>query len=207
MITSIKLTRGLLLVFVLSAGCIGDKTAGNDRISSVQEKTTPEITGQGVQATPSTTAGFPLTSQVFQDSGFIPAKYTCDGKDVSPPLSWSVPEGTKSLALIVDDPDAPGGVFSHWVLFNLPESVRSLPEGMPKVSTPDIGGIQGMNDFGEKGYNGPCPPAGKPHTYRFILYALDAELNLRTGASRDDVIDAMQGHVLNKAELDGKYGR
>ncbi len=207
MITSTKLIRGLLLVFVLSAGCIGDKTPGNDRIDSFQEKTTPGITSPGIQVTPSATAGFSLTSQVFQDSGFIPATYTCDGKDVSPPLSWSVPEGTKSLALIVDDPDAPGGVFSHWVLFNLPESVRSLPEGMPKVSIPDIGGIQGMNDFNEIGYNGPCPPAGKPHTYRFILYALDAELDLRTGASRDDVIDAMQGRVLNKAELDGKYGR
>ena len=207
MLNAMKFARGLILVFVLSAGCIGDKTSENERISSVQEETTPEMTGQGVQATPSTTAGFSLTSQGFQDSGFIPAKYTCDGKDVSPPLSWSVPEGTKSLALIMDDPDAPGGVFSHWVFFNLPGSVRSLPEGVTKADRPDTGGIQGLNDFGEKGYKGPCPPAGEPHTYRFILYALDAELDLRTAASRGDVIDAMQGHVLNKAELDGKYGR
>ncbi len=203
MITSIKIARGILLVFVLSAGCIGDKTPGNDKIISVQEKTAPETTG----VTPSTTAGFSLTSQVFQDSGFIPAKYTCDGKDISPPLSLAVPDGTKSLALIMDDPDAPGGIFSHWVLFNLPGSVRSLPEGVSKVDIPDIGGVQGMNDFDEKGYNGPCPPSGKPHTYRFILYALDAELNLRPGAAREEVLEAMQGHVLNKAELDGKYGR
>ncbi len=181
--TPMKLSRGLLLIFVLSAGCIGEKSPNRDR-----------------------TEKFSLTSQVFQQGGTIPAKYTCDGKDVSPPLSWEmVPDGAKSLALIVDDPDAPGGIFTHWVLFNLPAASRSLPEGVPKLDRLDGGGIQGKNDFGKKGYNGPCPP--RLHTYRFILYTLDSELNLKPGASRQEVLKAMEGHVLAKAELDGKYGR
>jgi Raf kinase inhibitor-like YbhB/YbcL family protein len=149
---------------------------------------------------------FSLTSQGFQQGGTIPAKYTCDGKDVSPPLSWgTVPDGAKSLALIVDDPDAPGGIFTHWVLFNLPSNMMGLPEEVLKLERLDGGGIQGKNDFGKVGYNGPCPP--KLHTYRFILYALDAELNLKPRATRQGVLNAMEGHVLGKAELDGKYER
>ncbi len=195
-----------MLFFVLSAGCVGEKSPDRDRTSSVQDTVAPEITVQETKVTPSPILKFSLTSQGFQDAGFIPEKYSCDGKDVSPPLSWIAPEGAKSLALIVDDPDAPGGVFSHWVLFNLPVNVTSLPEGVPKADRPGWG-IQGMNDLDEKGYNGPCPPAGKPHTYRFILYALDSELNLGPGASRDEVLNAMEGHIVRKAELSGKYGR
>jgi len=181
--TTMKLSPGLLLVFVSSAGCIGEKSQVQDR-----------------------TEKFSLTSQGFQNGGTIPAKYTCDGKDISPPLSWgTVPDGAKSLALIVDDPDAPGGIFTHWVLFNLPATTRSLPEGVPKLDRLDGGGIQGMNNFDKKGYNGPCPP--KLHTYRFILYALDFELDLKPGVTRQEVHKAMEGHVLAKAELDGKYGR
>jgi len=154
----------------------------------------------------------PLNSQGFQNGGNIPAQYTCtssglEGSGVSPSLSWGLPPaGTISLALILDDPDAPGGVFTHWVLYNLPASVRSLPEGVQKIEQPATGGIQGMNDFGLIGYGGPCPPPGGPHTYRFILYALNAEINPGTGATRQGVLNAMQGHVLAQAELDGEYG-
>lgn len=156
--------------------------------------------------TPTTPVGNlnPFTSQGFQNGGYIPTKYTCNGQDVSPSLSWGwPPAGTKSLALLLDDPDA--GDFSHWVLYNLPASVKSLPEGVQKIESPASGGIQGTNDFGGIGYGGPCPPPGGPHTYRFILYALDSQLNPVTG-TRQGVLNAMQGHVLTQAELDGEFG-
>lgn len=105
----------------------------------------------------------------------------------------------------MDDPDASAGVFTHWVLFNLPANKTDLPEDVPKFNRLEGGGIQGKNDFGRIGYNGPCPP--KRHTYRFIVYALDAELNLKPGATRQEVLKAMEEHVLSKIELDGKYGR
>ena len=152
------------------------------------------------------TEKFSLNSKGFKQGDMIPSKYTCDGEDVSPPLSWGiVPDGTKTLALIMDDPDAPGGIFTHWVIFNLPATVTNLPEGVPRLDRLDGGGIQGKNDFGRKGYGGPCPP--KRHTYRFILYALDTELTLKPGATRENVLKAMEGHILARAELDGKYGK
>ncbi len=109
------------------------------------------------------------------------------------------------MALILDDPDAPGGIRTHWVLFNIPSDVRSLPEGVPKLDRLECGGISGVNDLDEIGYNGPCPPPGKPHTYRFILYALDTELHLSSGATKDEVIKAMEGHVVEKTGLNGEY--
>ena len=145
-----------------------------------------------------------LQIQGFQNGGNIPTKYTCNGRDVSPPISWGLPPaGTISIALIMDDPDA--GDFTHWVLYNLPASVRSLPEGVQNIERPASGGIQGTNDFGGIGYGGPCPPPGGPHTYRLIFYALDAQLNPGTATSQG-VLNAMQGHVLAQAELDGEYG-
>lgn len=167
----------------------------------LNEAQTPQET-----QTPSN-AQFLLMSQRFQEGEDIPIKYTCDGEDKSPPLSWEAPPThTKSVALILDDPDAPGGVFTHWILFNLPYDVRSLPEGVPKLNKLGNGGIQGVNDFGEIGYNGPCPPPGKPHTYMFILFALDTELNLGSGATKDELMEAMEGHILEKTGLNGKYG-
>jgi Raf kinase inhibitor-like YbhB/YbcL family protein len=150
----------------------------------------------------------PLTSQVFQNGGYIPTQYTCSpggtyGCGVSPSLSWGLPPaGTISLALILDDPDA--GDFTHWVYYNIPASMRSLPEGVEKIERPASGGIQGTNDFGTIGYGGPCPPSGT-HTYRFILYALDSQLNPGS-PTRQGVLNAMQGHVLAEAQLDGEYG-
>jgi len=144
-----------------------------------------------------------ITSTAFDETGTIPVRYTCDGADVSPPLDWSgVLQEAKSLALITDDPDCPTGTWVHWVLFNLPASLNHLPEkAMPGV------GIQGKNDFRKLGYNGPCPPRGRPHRYYFKLYALDTMLNLPAGATKAEVEKAMQGHILAQGQLMGKYGR
>ena len=151
-----------------------------------------------------------LTSGAFTAGGVIPAKHSCDGADVSPSLTWSgTPPGTVALALIADDPDAPAGTWVHWVLFNLPGSLTALPEGVPKTEAlRDFGGaLQGRNDFRRVGYGGPCPPPGKPHRYFFKLYALDAALPLKAGATKAEVERAMRGHVLGETQLMGTYTR
>lgn len=151
-----------------------------------------------------------LTSQAFTEGAPIPTKHTCDGPDVSPPLAWSgAPPNAKSFALIMDDPDAPMGTWVHWVLWNLPTSTASLPEGVPKTDTLKAfgGALQGNNTWPKIGYYGPCPPPGKPHRYFFKLYALDAMLGLKAGATKPDVEKATQGHVLAQAQLMGTYGR
>ncbi|MBA7656850.1 hypothetical protein ES703_64777 [subsurface metagenome] len=149
-----------------------------------------------------------LSSSAFQEGGEIPTKYTCEGQDVSPAITWGEPPaGTQSLALIVDDPDAPVGVFTHWVLFNLPADSRGLPEAMPTQAQLPDGSLQGKNDFGKIGYGGPCPPPGRPHRYQFTLYALDQTLDLKAGASKKQVLDAMQGHILAQGRLTGTYQR
>lgn len=151
---------------------------------------------------------FELESTAFQPGGDIPKKFTCDGPDVSPALSWNDPPGAaQSFALIADDPDAPVGTWVHWVLYDLPGSARELPEGVPKEGELKGGGRQGTNDFRKIGYGGPCPPKGKPHRYFFKLYALDAKLNLKAGATKADVEGAMKGHILAHAEMIGRYGR
>jgi Raf kinase inhibitor-like YbhB/YbcL family protein len=149
-----------------------------------------------------------LSSPAFQEGGPIPQQYTGDGKDASPPLRWAdPPEGTKSFALICDDPDAPRGTWVHWLLFNLPADQRELPEGVPAEVALDSEARQGNNDFGKVGYGGPAPPAGKPHRYFFRLYALDTPLDLPGGASRPQLLAAMKGHVLAEGQLMGQYGR
>ena len=148
-----------------------------------------------------------LASTAFKNGEVIPQKYTCEGADVSPALSWAeAPQGTKTLVLIVDDPDAPVGTWVHWVLFNLPATARALTEAVPKTATA-VGGLQGRNDFQQIGYGGPCPPRGKPHRYFFKLYALDAVLDLRPGATKRDVEAAMKGHIQANGELMGTYQR
>jgi Raf kinase inhibitor-like YbhB/YbcL family protein len=148
-----------------------------------------------------------LTSSAFEDGDAIPARYTCDGPDVSPSLSWgSVPDGTRSLVLIADDPDAPGRTFVHWVIYNLPPDTRGLPEDVPNQQTLPSGAAQGVNGAGNIGYMGPCPPGGT-HRYFFKLYALDTELGLGGGATKEEVLDAMEGHVLSEGQLMGTYRR
>ncbi len=148
-----------------------------------------------------------LKSTAFGEEEMIPKKYTCDGMDVSPPLSWdSVPDGTMSLALICDDPDAPMGTWVHWVLFNIPANIRELPENVPSQKILSNGAIHGTNDFRNFGYGGPCPPSGT-HRYYFKLYALDTELSPEAGASKAELLKAMEGHILAEGQLMGKYGR
>ncbi|HVI09093.1 MAG TPA: YbhB/YbcL family Raf kinase inhibitor-like protein [Candidatus Binatia bacterium] len=149
-----------------------------------------------------------LSSGSFAGGQAIAKKFTCDGPDVSPQLSWTgAPSSTRAFALIMDDPDAPAGNWVHWVLYNLPASVTELPEGVEKKEQLANGASQGRNDFPKIGYNGPCPPPGKPHRYFFKLYALDRKLDLKAGATKADVERAMQGHVVSQGELVGKYGR
>ncbi|HUH65324.1 MAG TPA: YbhB/YbcL family Raf kinase inhibitor-like protein [Syntrophales bacterium] len=148
-----------------------------------------------------------IKSSAFKKGARIPAKYTCDGVNVSPPIVWSkLPAGTKSLALICDDPDAPVGTWVHWVIYDVPGDSKGLPEKLPPLKEVAAGGKQGMNDFRAIGYGGPCPPSGE-HRYFFRLYALDAPTGLKPGATKAQLIAAMEGHILGEAELMGKFKR
>jgi Raf kinase inhibitor-like YbhB/YbcL family protein len=148
-----------------------------------------------------------IKSQAFAHGAPIPSKYTCDGADVSPPLSWAgAPAATRSFALIADDPDAPSGTWVHWVAWNIPAGTQSLPEGLPKKEALPGEGRQGITDFGRTGYGGPCPPSGT-HRYYFKLYALDATLELPATTTKKDLERAMQGHIRGQAELMGTYSR
>ncbi|MBV9210211.1 MAG: YbhB/YbcL family Raf kinase inhibitor-like protein [Acidobacteria bacterium] len=146
-----------------------------------------------------------MSSSAFADGQPMPSKYTCDGENISPPLKWEgVPEKAKTLALFVVDPDAPGGRFTHWVLFNLSATAKELPEKIPAEPQPAGVASQGTNDFKKLGYGGPCPPTGTHH-YIFKLYALDSELTLNANANREDLLNAMQGHILAQGQLTGTY--
>lgn len=148
-----------------------------------------------------------ITSSAFSEGGLIPAKYTCDGSDISPPLQWeSVPDGTMSIALISDDPDAPVGTWVHWVIYDLPAETRELEENIPGDKILPNGARQGLSDFGRIGYGGPCPPSGT-HRYFFKIYALDKKLELAAGAKKSELLDAMEGHILGQGQLIGKYKR
>jgi Raf kinase inhibitor-like YbhB/YbcL family protein len=151
--------------------------------------------------------GFQLQSDVFEPGAQIPSKFTCDGQNVSPPLSWSgLPPGSGSVALIMEDPDAPAGIWVHWVLFNIPSSLNGLQEGVPADETLSDGSVSGLNSWRRSGYGGPCPPSGT-HRYFFRLYALDGPLDLPAGATKELLLEAMQGHVLGQAETMGTYSR
>ena len=151
---------------------------------------------------------FAIRSSDFANGANIPRAFTCDGEDRSPGLEWSgEPSGTKSFALIADDPDAPVGTWVHWVTYNIPASAHSLAGGTEKKEQLADGSRQGRNDFRKTGYNGPCPPPGKTHRYFFKLYALGSELKLGTGATKADLERAMSGHILAQAEWMGRYQR
>ncbi|RLC65970.1 MAG: YbhB/YbcL family Raf kinase inhibitor-like protein [Chloroflexi bacterium] len=150
---------------------------------------------------------FELTSPAFAHGEPIPSKYTCDGEDISPPLEWSgAPAGTQSFALIMDDPDAPVGTWIHWVLYNAPAETNALPEGVPADAELSDGSLHGKNSWRRTDYGGPCPPSGT-HRYFFKLYALDTTLNLDAGATKKQLLQAMEGHILDQAELVGTYKR
>jgi len=148
-----------------------------------------------------------LTSSAFAEGAMIPAQYSCDGQDISPPLAWTdLPGGAKSLALICDDPDAPVGTWVHWVAFNLPPDMTGLPEAVAADKSLRGGGVQGTNSWRRIGYGGPCPPSGT-HRYLFKLYALDNVLSLASNATAKDLQAAMKGHILAEAQLMGRYKR
>ena len=151
---------------------------------------------------------FELKSDAFENGGYIPAVHTCDSLDVSPPLTWDgVPEQTESFVLICDDPDAPFGIWVHWVFCNIPGAWTRCDENIPQQAMLPGGVVQGINDFGRVGYNGPCPPHGNPHRYFFKLYALDTTLVCGTAVKRKDVVEAMKGHILAETKLIGLYQR
>jgi len=160
------------------------------------------ITGQEIT---SKEAAMNLTSGVFTNGDPIPGKYTCDGQNISPSLYWNdIPDDTKSLVLICDDPDAPMGTWDHWILFNIPVEIAAFPEN---ISVSELSGIKsGRNSWGRNGYGGPCPPSGT-HRYFFKLYALDSKLDIPDGSRKQEIEQAMEGRILSKAELMGKYKR
>jgi len=173
-------------------------------LASCKSKSAPDSSGMEAKRM----AMLKVTSTAFAQGEAIPRRYTCDGENVSPALAWeNVPEKTKSLAIICDDPDAPRGVFAHWVLYNLPRGAKEILEDQSKdVELPD-GARQGMNDFREIGYGGPCPPAGKAHRFIYHVYALDAVLHPVKGMTRAQLLMAMDGHIQAQGELMGKCSR
>jgi Raf kinase inhibitor-like YbhB/YbcL family protein len=181
-----------LAALVLLLGTVGGSTASQSH---------PSTGGHSLMA-------LVLKSPAFAHGAEIPKKHTCEAADVSPALEWSgLPPRTVSFALVMDDPDAPAGTWVHWVLWNLPVGVHELPEAVAKQDQLDDGTRQGRNSFRKIGYNGPCPPRGKPHRYFFRLYALDEKLDLAPGAHSLDLQEAMQGHVILQAEYMGTYRR
>jgi len=176
------------ILFALLTAC----SAGDDSVPAVAEEVSMSME---------------LTSPSFKNGEAIPRKYSCDGQDISPPLRWkNLPDGAASLALIMDDPDAPGRTWVHWVLLNLPASMNELPENI--TSEPELpgGGSQGNNSWNRTGYGGPCPPGGT-HRYFFKLYALDTQLELSAGATKEEALKAMEGHILAQGEIMGTYTR
>jgi hypothetical protein len=164
--------------------------------------------GAGTAVLPARPSDLRVTSPAFREGAPIPARYTCDGADVSPPLAWrGVPAEARSIALVCDDPDAPGGNWVHWVLFNLPARSAGLPPAVPRTASLTTGARQGVNDFGKSGYGGPCPPPGRAHRYFFKVYALDVDLALAGAVSKKRLEAAMQGHLLAQGRLAGTYGR
>jgi len=195
MINSVKHKKArllVLLVLVAAVGCAIQQGARQETLSSTP---TPQTTGGSIK----------LTSSAFKDGEQIPRQYTCDGVNVSPPLEWSgVPKSAKTVAIIVEDPDAPSGTWVHWVVYNLPADNIGMVENLPSTENLKAGGLQGRNDFGNIGYGGPCPPSGT-HRYLFRIYALDSDLALKAGATKAEVEKAMEGHIVAQGQLMGTY--
>ena len=153
-------------------------------------------------------SGFELTTRAFAEGRRIPARHTCDGDDRSIPLSWSgAPDGTESFALLFDDPDAPGGTFKHWIIFDIPPATTELSESINKVERVAGSAIQLLNDFGKRGYGGPCPPEGETHKYQLFLFAMDTRLQIPASSSQGRVLDLIEEHALARAGISATYGR
>ncbi len=186
---SIAVIVSLELCFLLFSGCAGRQH------QVVQPASTPKEDKAEIK----------LTSVAFKDGQSIPSPYTCDGVNISPPLEWNgVPKTATTVAIVADDPDAPAGTFVHWLLYNLPADNIGLVENVPTSENLKAGGFQGKNDFGKIGYGGPCPPSGT-HRYFFKIYALDGDLPLKAGATKAELIKAMEGHIVLQGQLMGTY--
>ncbi|HEY8164213.1 MAG TPA: YbhB/YbcL family Raf kinase inhibitor-like protein [Gemmatimonadaceae bacterium] len=196
--------RVVPLILLLTVACGGGKATDKDTTSSAPPPASNVDTSSGRQ-----TVSLEVTSTAFKQAGVIPGRYTCEGDDTSPPLAWSgAPAGTKSFAMIVDDPDAPDPakpqrVYVHWVIYGLPANATGLPENASKKGMP-AGANQGKNDFGKQNYGGPCPPIGR-HRYFFKLYALDTEPTFASPPTKADLLKAIEGHVIAQGELMGTY--
>jgi Raf kinase inhibitor-like YbhB/YbcL family protein len=185
------LLSNLVLILLMFLGCAPPEQTGAQP-SPTPNQDKPEIK---------------LTSTAFKEGESIPRSYTCDGVNISPPLEWSgVPKTAKTIAIVADDPDAPGGTWVHWVLYNLPAANIGLVESLPASENLKAGGFQGKNDFGKIGFGGPCPPSGT-HRYFFRIYALDGELPLKAGATKAELTKAMEGHTMLQGQLMGTYRR
>lgn len=194
----------LLIASILLCGCASRN--GSNQSSQANANQSNQNVSQSNAGTEQKTQ-IKVESSAFQDGAMIPKAYTCDGANVSPPLDWKdVPEKTKTLALITDDPDAPAKTWVHWVVFNLPARAKGLAENVAAQGSLAGGGTQGTNDFRKVGYGGPCPPGGT-HRYFFKLYALDTELTLDSTATKDQLLKAMEGHILAEGQLMGRYSR
>jgi Raf kinase inhibitor-like YbhB/YbcL family protein len=181
----------ILILILLSTGC---------KMKAEQSQTSTSAD------TILTKSKMTITSTAFHNDSTIPQKFTCQGEDISPELAWSgAPAETQSFALLCEDPDAPGGTYIHWVIYNIPTTERGLAENFPKRDKLPNGTRQGINDFKQMGYGGPCPPPGKAHRYYFKLYALDAMINIPGEATRDQLLNAMHGHILAEGETIGMY--
>ena len=166
------------------------------------------VPSERVARTPRQTGPVRLKAEAFKPESDIPAQFTCDGSNVSPALAWTAPPaGTESIALVMEDPDAPARTWIHWVVYDLAATERGLPEDVAPTATLPSGAKQGRNDFGRLGYGGPCPPPGPAHRYWFRLFALDTKLDLKPGAARAQLERAMRGHVLAQADMMARYGR
>ncbi|HEY0322795.1 MAG TPA: YbhB/YbcL family Raf kinase inhibitor-like protein [Pyrinomonadaceae bacterium] len=196
-----------LIASILLCGCASKNQsaeANANQSNTVNPNVNQSNTGTG---TPQQKAELKVSSTAFQEGGLIPKGYTCDGANISPPIMWEgVPEKAKTLALIADDPDAPAKTWVHWVVFNLPAGVRELRENVAPQKSIMGGGVQGTNDFPKVGYGGPCPPNGT-HRYFFKLYALDTELSLEAATTKEQLLKAMEGHIIAEGQLMGKYSR
>lgn len=194
---------------ILLGACNGSTSAALPTTSSQQAPASPTNTDLPAPAEVlPTPPPFQISSSGFAEAEVIPDRYACTGDNLSPELHWGEPpSGTESLALILDDPDAPGGSWVHWVIFNMPTDQSSLPEGVAPLAEHSDGSLSGSNSWGELGYGGPCPPQGSTHQYIFTLFALDTTLELSAAASKQDLIAAMDGHVLAETDLSGLFSR
>jgi Raf kinase inhibitor-like YbhB/YbcL family protein len=196
-------STALLSCIVLLSACRHEATtrnAANDSATNDSVANDAAVKGEGPMT-------LKLRSTVFQEGGMIPSKHTCDGEDASPPLLWSgVPDSAKSLALVCEDPDAPRGIWTHWVVYGIPATAHTLPAALPARETLDDHTHQGKNDFQKIGYGGPCPPSGT-HRYYFKLYALDTTPDLPPAPTKDQLLKAIEGHTLAQGELMARYTR